>query len=192
LLSGISNIEIQEIWEVSHIAMNSTSKPHYVVILKDSTLLCTSQGIKSFTSVPLYHIDQIRSVNVYTSNIKENINKKLQFGTTMSVAKTSVQIALSEGITAELIGILTQFITKYHRTTRLGIEETHNVKYEKANDSIVESRSNSRQLLIELDSNCNLIEVSNPEYHKPKGRPPKRLKSFIEENKQHMSREQRT
>ena len=40
LLLGIDHKEIQEIWEVSYIVTSSTSKPHYVVILKDMTLLC--------------------------------------------------------------------------------------------------------------------------------------------------------
>ncbi|CAG8833405.1 3743_t:CDS:2, partial [Cetraspora pellucida] len=97
LLLGISNNEVQEIWNVFYITMTS-SKSHYVVILKDSTLLCTSvfhlglihtrwfksipanmtehvtisEGIKSFTSTPLYHIGRIRTANVYTPTIKEN------------------------------------------------------------------------------------------------------------------------
>ncbi|CAG8826433.1 34347_t:CDS:1, partial [Racocetra persica] len=45
-------------------------------------------------------------------------------------------------------------------------------------------------------SRFNTTEVSNPEYHKPRGHPPKRLKSYIEEDKenakQHSNREQRT
>jgi len=45
LLLGIDHKEIQEIWEVSYIAASSTSKPHYVVILKDMTLLCTCMYI---------------------------------------------------------------------------------------------------------------------------------------------------
>ncbi|CAG8755299.1 17715_t:CDS:2, partial [Rhizophagus irregularis] len=40
----------------------------------------------------------------------------------MSIAKTSIQIAITEGVTAELIGILTQFIMKYRRSTSLSIE----------------------------------------------------------------------
>ncbi|RIB12625.1 hypothetical protein C2G38_2041674 [Gigaspora rosea] len=83
----------------------------------------------------------------------------------MSLAKTSVQIAVAEGVAAELVGCLIQFITKYCRNTGLG-------------------------------SHSNITEVSNPEYHKPRGRPPKRLKSYIEEDKeiakQHSNREQRT
>jgi hypothetical protein len=45
LLSDIDHKEIQEIWEVSYIAASSTSKSHYVVILKDMTLLCTCMYI---------------------------------------------------------------------------------------------------------------------------------------------------
>jgi hypothetical protein len=43
-LLGIDHKKIQEIWEVDHIAVSSTSKPHYVVILRDMTLLCTCTG----------------------------------------------------------------------------------------------------------------------------------------------------
>src|SRR6266498_6142104 len=50
LLLGINHKEIQEIWEVNYIVTSSTSKSHYVVILKDMILLCTciyiiNQGI---------------------------------------------------------------------------------------------------------------------------------------------------
>ncbi|CAG8691445.1 20020_t:CDS:10 [Gigaspora margarita] len=147
-LSGISNNEVEKIWE-------------YVTI---------SQGIKTYTSTLLYHIHQIRTANVYMPTIKECIDKKVQFGTTMSLAKTSVQIAVAEGVVAELVRVLTQFIMKYCRNTGLDIQETC--------------------------SHCNIIEVSNPEYHKPRGHPPKRLKSYIEKDKenakQHSNREQRT
>ncbi|PKY28569.1 hypothetical protein RhiirB3_444785 [Rhizophagus irregularis] len=44
LLNGISYNDIIEIWEVSYIA-SKTSKSHYVVILKDATLLCTCMFI---------------------------------------------------------------------------------------------------------------------------------------------------
>ncbi len=50
LLLGINHKEIQEIWKVNYIVTSSTSKSHYVVILKDMTLFCTciyiiNQGI---------------------------------------------------------------------------------------------------------------------------------------------------
>ncbi|CAG8605363.1 7360_t:CDS:1, partial [Cetraspora pellucida] len=125
--------------------MNLTAKSHYVVILKDSTVLCTCmqiinfgmlcrhqyrifiqssiavfhlgliytrwfksilfeanqhitifQGIKNFTPAPLHYINQIQTANIYTSTIKENVDKKVQFGNMMSIAKTSVQIAVTE------------------------------------------------------------------------------------------------
>ena len=56
----------------------------------------------------------MRTANIYTSDIRENFNKKLKFGTMMSVAKTSVQIAVTEGVTSELIRLLTEFIIKYY------------------------------------------------------------------------------
>ncbi|CAG8659577.1 12801_t:CDS:1, partial [Cetraspora pellucida] len=118
----------------------------------------------------------------------------------MSIAKTSIQIAVTEGVATELIGILTQFITKYCHNTGLSMQETHSIQTENTNiiTNIFTSNieSNNCHPLINLNISCNITEVSNPEYHKPRGRPPKRLKSFIEENKknskQQPNHEQRT
>ena len=113
------------------------------------------KGVRDCTSTPLYYINQIRNTNVNILAIKENVNKKIQFGTIMSIAKTSVQIAVAESVTAELIGILMQFIMKYRQNTGLGLEDVHN-----------EISLTNRQPLASLD---NISEVSNPEYHRPKG-----------------------
>ncbi len=43
----------------------------------------------------------------------------------MSVAKTSVQVAITEGIILELIRLFIQFIMKYHHNTGLNIKEVH-------------------------------------------------------------------
>ncbi|RIB00713.1 hypothetical protein C2G38_2233299 [Gigaspora rosea] len=74
----------------------------------------------------------------------------------MSIAKTSVQVAVAEGATSELTRLLTQFITKY--------------------------RQNNKQHPLGNHVNNNLLDISNPEYYKPRGRPSKRLKSSTEEN----------
>ncbi|GBC36318.2 hypothetical protein GLOIN_2v1885686 [Rhizophagus irregularis DAOM 181602=DAOM 197198] len=223
LLNGISYNDIIEIWEVSYIA-SKTSKSHYVVILKDVTLLCTcmfiiNQGMicrhqfrvliqsdnaifhishihtrwfnlssdlptnstgfitiingeKNHTTIPLSYMNQLRTDNVYTMTIREKVNKKIQYGAAMSIAKTSIQIAVTEGITAELIGILTQFIMKYRRSTSLSIEKS------------TESLQDSQGLSIQDNPQplSVLPDISNPEYHKPKGRPPKRYKSTVENN----------
>ena len=176
LLNDISNSNITELWEVSYIA-SKTSKPHYVVILKDSTMLCTcmfiiNQGMicrhqfrtliqsdnamfhishihtrwfnsnldsptdstgfimivngkRNHTAIPLSYMNQLRTDNVYTPTIREKVNKKIQFGAAMSIAKTSIQIAVTVNATTELIGILTQFIMKYRRSTGLNIESTY-------------------------------------------------------------------
>ena len=226
LLLDIPENDIQEIWEVSYILTTSTSKPHYVVVLMDSTSLCTcmliinqgmpcrhqyriflqsakaifhldfihtrwfnivpsaetmnriiiSQGVQG-NLLPLHHIDRFRTGSVYTENIRENVNKKIKFGTTMSVAKTSVQIAVSENTTSELIGILTQFIMKYRQGTGLGV-----VRVEDAEEIHSEIELPNRQPLSDLNSNYNISEISNPEYHRAKGRPPKRYKSSVEQN----------
>ena len=67
----------------------------------------------------------MRTANIYTSDVRENFNKKLKFGTLMSIAKTSVQIAVAEGVTSELTGLFTEFIIKYRQNTGLNIEEIH-------------------------------------------------------------------
>jgi hypothetical protein len=147
LLLDIPVNDIDELWEISYIATTSTSPatPHYVVILKDSTSICTCmsivnkgmpcrhqyhvllqssravfhitfinnrwfemipsdtnimicQGMKTSANVSLHYIEQIRPNNVYIPAIREKVNKKIQFGTAMSLAKTSIQIAVSEGV----------------------------------------------------------------------------------------------
>ncbi|RIB25194.1 hypothetical protein C2G38_2277993 [Gigaspora rosea] len=105
LLSNIDSNEVQEIWEINHIA--ASPKPHYVMILSDLTMLCT-------------------------------FDKRIEFGTMMSIAKTSVQVAVAE--------------------------------------------ENNEQHPLGNHVNNNLLDISNPEYHKPRGRPPKCLKSSTEEN----------
>ncbi|CAB4429007.1 unnamed protein product [Rhizophagus irregularis] len=214
LLSDINSDEIQEIWEIYYITVtSSTSTPHYVVILKDSTLFCTcmyiiNQGmpcrhqyrvlLQSSKAIfhmgfihPRCYIDQIWSANVYTSNIKEKVSKKIEFGSTMSVVKTSVQVAVAEGVASELIGLLTQFITKYRRNTGLNIEEVHSISH--FNDEIQESSYNYQRQPLVVVEECNIPKISNPEYHKSKGHPPKRYKSSTEENNnQHISSSSKT
>src|SRR6266498_3947818 len=87
--------------------------------------IIVSQGTKAYTTRALYYIDQIQTTNVYTLSIRENINKKIKFSTMMSVAKTSIQVTIAEGITSELTGLLTQFIMKYCHNTGLNIKEVH-------------------------------------------------------------------
>ncbi|POG67273.1 hypothetical protein GLOIN_2v1779593 [Rhizophagus irregularis DAOM 181602=DAOM 197198] len=65
--------------------------------------------------------DIILIFNVYTETVREIVNKKIQFGTTMSVAKNGIQIA----VLAKLIEILIQFIMKYQNNTGLDIKEIH-------------------------------------------------------------------
>ena len=81
----------------------------------------------SYEATPLCFMNQIRLDNVYTSAVKEHVNKKAQYGTTMSLAKTSIQIAIKEEATAELIGTLMQFIMKYRNNTGLNIEEVNQI-----------------------------------------------------------------
>ncbi|CAB5203236.1 unnamed protein product [Rhizophagus irregularis] len=210
LLNGISYNNITEIWKVSYIA-SKTSKSHYVIILKNATLLCTCMFIvnqemicyhqfrvliqsdnvifhishihirwfnlssdlptnstgfitivnseKNHTMIPLSYMNQLRTDNVYTLTIREKVNKKIQYGAAMSIAKTSIQIAVTEDVTAELIEILTQFIMKYRRSTGLNIEKSTESLQDLQGSSI---QDNPQPLSV-------LPDISNPEYHKPKG-----------------------
>ena len=109
----------------------------------------------------------------------------------MLVAKTSIQVAIAEGITSELIELLTQFIMKYHHNTGLNIKEVHHSILH-LNDEIQQESSSVTikdscwQPLVELDS-CDILKISNPEYHKLKGHSLKWYKSSNEENIQHIS-----
>ncbi|RGB26512.1 hypothetical protein C1646_770358 [Rhizophagus diaphanus] len=98
-------------------------------------------------------LDSSSSANVYMLNIKEKVSKKIEFGFTMSVAKTSIQVAVAE---------------------------VHSISH--FNDKIQESSYNyQRQPLIVVEE-CNILKISNPEYHKPKGHPLKCYKSSTKEN----------
>ncbi|CAB5337721.1 unnamed protein product [Rhizophagus irregularis] len=138
-----------------------------------------AQGNKTYSIKLLHYIDQIRTGNVYTSTIKKTADKRIEFGSAMSMAKTSVQIAVTEGATGELTGLLTQFIMKYRYTTGLNIEEVQ--------EGLSLKDSCQRQPLVVIDNN-RIPEISNPEYHKPKGHPPKCYKAVTEmANKQNIT-----
>ncbi|CAG8854842.1 24214_t:CDS:2, partial [Gigaspora margarita] len=197
--------DIQEIWEVSYIGVSPLkSEAQYVIILIDSSLICTcmkiinqgmpcrhqyriflqsnkavfhlglihtrwfesmpsetlnyiiiSQGTKSFTTNPLHYIDNIRARNVYTPTTKNKVDKRIEFGATMSIARTSIQVAVAEGVTAELTGLLTQFLMKYRLSTGLNIEEVYQSTPQ--SNEIQESSlivvNNERSPLIEEDNN---------------------------------------
>ena len=99
---------------------------------------------------------------------------------TKLIAKTSVQIAVKENVTPEFIGLLTEFIMKYRRGTGLSIENIKNdISFSGTllQDSQRSFTEDSREPLVKFP------EISNPEYHKTKGHPPKCLKSSIEKSK---------
>ncbi|CAG8732599.1 15965_t:CDS:2 [Rhizophagus irregularis] len=146
-LVSINQIEDEESNDNNDLPTNSTG---FITIIN---------GEKNHTTIPLSYMNQLRTDNVYTMTIREKVNKKIQYGAAMSIAKTSIQIAVTEGITAELIGILTQFIMKYRRSTSLSIE--------KSTESLQDSQGLSIQDNFQPLS--VLSDISNPEYHKPKG-----------------------
>ncbi|PKC56602.1 hypothetical protein RhiirA1_473761, partial [Rhizophagus irregularis] len=209
LLSGILSDDIQELMEVSSIvpASDKPFRPHYVIILKDSSSLCTSvfhlsliygrwfesipsevsnitivKGKTSNTATPLHYINQIRLNNVYTPAARERVNKKVQYGNTMSLAKTSIQIAVAESATAELIGILMQFIMKYRNNTGLGIEEVH--QFSSLQNNVLQESLINTEICNNTQQPLDNLQISNPEYHKAKGHLPKHYKSLVEDNNQ--------
>ncbi|PKY28033.1 hypothetical protein RhiirB3_444009, partial [Rhizophagus irregularis] len=209
LLSGILSDNIQELWKVSSIvpASDKPFRPHYVIILKDSSSLCTSvfhlsliygrwfesipseasnitivKGKTSNTATPLHYINQIRLNNVYTPAARERVNKKVQYGNTMSLAKTSIQIAVAESATAELIGILMQFIMKYRNNTGLGIEEVY--QFSSLQNNVLQESLINTEICNNTQQPLDNLQISNPEYHKVKGHLPKHYKSLVEDNNQ--------
>ncbi|CAG8775599.1 13675_t:CDS:2, partial [Rhizophagus irregularis] len=111
---------------------------------------------KTYSSKPVYYIDQIRSGNVYTSTVKKKVDKRIEFSNTISVAKTSVQIAVMERLNIN------------------EVQETFSYNVTKNN-----CQQQSLEPLVIVDNN-SISEISNPKYHKPKGRPSKRYKSQME------------
>ncbi|CAG8695017.1 15141_t:CDS:2 [Gigaspora margarita] len=132
LITDIPFDTIKELWKVSYIAF--ASKPHYVVILNDSTLLCTCMKIISQGMLYRYQYRVLIQSNytkfhislIYTHWFESFSSNTTNFVTIFRgiKTKTSAQIAVSEGVTEELTGILMQFIMKYCHDTGLGIKDT--------------------------------------------------------------------
>ncbi len=94
----------------------------------DSTsFIMIVNGERRYTAISLSYMNNLRTENIYTSIIREQISKKIKYGTTMFIAKMSVQIAVMEDIISELIRILMQFIMKYHRSMDLSIDTSNNI-----------------------------------------------------------------
>ncbi|PKB95670.1 hypothetical protein RhiirA5_436280 [Rhizophagus irregularis] len=137
-------------------------------------------GKRNHTAIPLSYMNQFRTDNVYTLSIREKVSKKVQFSAAMSVAKTSIQIAVTENVTDELIAILTYLsigilmIFSFSGTEPLQESQGSSIQ------------DNQQPLLI-------LPEVSNPEYHRPKGRSPhKRYKSVVKNDRVILSKSNET
>uniref|UniRef100_U9SWE5 Uncharacterized protein n=1 Tax=Rhizophagus irregularis (strain DAOM 181602 / DAOM 197198 / MUCL 43194) TaxID=747089 RepID=U9SWE5_RHIID len=94
---------IEHMYDIPHFESTPPKTSNYVTI---------AQGNKTYSSKLVYYIDQIRSGNVYTSTVKKKIDKRIKFGNTISIVKTSVQIAV-KGAMGELTRLLSQFIMKY-------------------------------------------------------------------------------
>ncbi|RGB23353.1 hypothetical protein C1646_774623, partial [Rhizophagus diaphanus] len=200
LLNGISYNDITEIWKVSndmpssiqgaysvrqwHNAIFHISHIHTWFNLSSDPPTNSTDFItivnseKNHTMIPLSYMNQLRIDNIYTLTIREKVNKKIQYGVAMSIVKTSIQIAVTEDVTAELIGILT-----YHILYSIGLsfENTKNFIFFSGTESLQDSQGSSIQDNLQLLS--ILPDISNPEYHKPKGQPPKWYKSMVENNR---------
>ncbi|GET00916.1 hypothetical protein GLOIN_2v1814576 [Rhizophagus clarus] len=96
----------------------------YRVLLQSSKAMFHIAFINNCASVSLHYIEYINPTNVHMPAIREKVNKKIQFGTALSLAKISIQIVVSEGVITEFIGILMQFNMKYRCNTGFGLEET--------------------------------------------------------------------
>ncbi|CAG8816411.1 15935_t:CDS:2, partial [Gigaspora margarita] len=81
-------------------------------------------GVDSNDIQKIWEVSYITG-NVYTSPIRNKVNKRIKFCTTMSVARTSVQVAMAEDVTAKLNRLLTQFLMKYYHSTELNIKEVY-------------------------------------------------------------------
>ncbi|CAG8670898.1 9907_t:CDS:2 [Gigaspora margarita] len=88
-------------------------------------------------------------------NMPQN-DKRIEFGTTISVAKTSVQV------------------------TRLNAQESQSISH--SDIEISKTLSNLDNKQHSLDNISNLPKTTNLEYYKPSGYPPKCLKLFTKEN----------
>ncbi|POG58650.1 hypothetical protein GLOIN_2v1885686 [Rhizophagus irregularis DAOM 181602=DAOM 197198] len=171
LLNGISYNDITEIWEVSYIA-SKTSKSHYVVILKDATLLCTCMFIVNQEMIcrhqfrvliqsdnAIFHISHIHT---HWFNLSSDLpTNSTGFITIVNGEKNHTTIPLS-----------------YMNQLR-----TDNVYTPTIREKVPNHYRICKDLLFKIILNfiCS-SDISNSEYHKPKGRPPKRYKSTVENN----------
>ncbi|PKY54202.1 hypothetical protein RhiirA4_472876 [Rhizophagus irregularis] len=193
LLNGISYNDITEIWKVSMLIQLDNVIFHISHIYTcwfnlNSDLLTNSTGFitiingeKNHITIPLSYMNQLKTDNIYTTMIRKKVNKKIQYGTTMSIAKTSIQIAITEGITAELIRILMQFIMKYRRNTSLNIEKS-TISFSNTIDAIYCIDSQEFSIQDNPQPLSILSDISNLEYHNPKERSPKQYKSTVKNN----------
>jgi hypothetical protein len=97
--------------------------------LNSTGFITIVNGERKHTAIPLSYMNNLRTENVYTPTIRGQANKKIKYGIAMSMAKTSIQIAVMEDATSELIRILIQFIMKYHKNTGLSIDTVNTISF---------------------------------------------------------------
>ncbi|CAG8827697.1 10179_t:CDS:2, partial [Gigaspora margarita] len=127
-----------------------------LILAKMSSYIIIAQRVKSHTSKSLHYIDQTQTQNVYISTIQKKANKRIKL---MSIAKTSIQITIAEGVMPELTKLLIQFIIKS-----------------------LSNSENNKQYSLSNSVSCNLPKITNLEYYKPRDCSSKYLKLSTKEN----------
>ncbi|CAG8739343.1 3465_t:CDS:2, partial [Cetraspora pellucida] len=191
LITDIPSNALKELWEVSYIA--SASTPHYFDSFSSDTMnfITISQDVESTTTKLLHYINQLRIGDVYTPTIREHVNKKVQFGAMMSVAKTSIQVAVSKGVTKELTEVLVQFIMKYHHDTGLDIKEI-SLPPSMFSTKVVEQETlplNMASEVVELASNLSPALLTTTQITQ---QPLNDIESSVEEHNEHHTSSSKT
>ncbi|KAF0433678.1 protein far-red impaired response 1-like isoform x2 [Gigaspora margarita] len=95
----------------------------------------------------------------------------------MSIAKTSIQVAMAEGVISKLTGFVTKFIMKYYwiKRTRISIYIILDIEISKLSSDL-----DSKQY--SLDNISNLSKITTPEYYKPRDHPAKHFKLSTKKN----------
>ncbi|PKY48943.1 hypothetical protein RhiirA4_404904 [Rhizophagus irregularis] len=75
---------------------------------------------------------------------------------------------------------------KYRNNTGLGIEEVH--QFSSLQNNVLQESHINTEICNNTQQPLDNLQISNPEYHKAKGRPPKRYKSSVEDNNQTMAK----
>ncbi|CAG8839104.1 1072_t:CDS:2, partial [Gigaspora margarita] len=115
------------------------------VLSETSSYITITQGIKTSMTELLFYIDQTQTSNIYTTDIKRRADKKIEFESAMSIAKTSVQIAVLNEIHYPIL--------QMNSKTQVPLSISTNSEHQPLGDI----------------NRFNLSEVTNPGYCQEKG-----------------------